>query len=164
MRSAFNCVAAFAPLTATLAVTACQAPIQRFTVQDVAAVQALFDSLGADIRAGKWESFGDRFSDDARFATVGAVIGGRTAIVHWAKSLPLLESFSFGPAEVHGDASLAYSWSNLYVKFRDLPADTAKQLAVFRRGSNRRWVIQALSVNVDLPVPATLQTARPASR
>jgi len=164
MRSAFICVAAFGPLAPTVAVTACQAPIQRFTVQDVAKVQALFDSVAADFRAGKWESLGDRFSDDARFVVVGGVIGGSTAIEHWARSLPPLEQFSFGPAEVHGDASLAYGWSNVYVKFRDHPADTAKQLVVFRRGSDRRWVVQEVSLNTALPRPVPAQVTRPASR
>jgi len=143
---------------------ACQAPTQRFTVRDVATVQSILDSVTADIRASKWENLGKHFSDDAWFVAGSTVIGGQTAIVHWAKSLSQLESFSFGPADVHGDAGLAYGWSPVYVKFKDVPADTARQLVVFRRGSNRRWVIQAISMNSDLPLPPSAHATGPSPR
>lgn len=148
----------------SMAISDCQPPIQRFTVQDAAMVQALVDSVAADMRAAKWESLGDRFSDDARIHAVGGVIVGRTAIVHWGRALLPLESFSFGPADVHGDASLAYGWSAVYVKFRDLPADSTRQLVVFRRGADRRWVVQAVSVNADLPLHPPAQTTQPVPR
>ncbi|MGH7695840.1 MAG: hypothetical protein ACRENH_12705 [Gemmatimonadaceae bacterium] len=153
-----------AVIAVSIASAACQAPTQRFTVRDVAALQALLDVVAADIRAKKWESVGDHFSDDASFVAVGAVIGGSTAIANWSKSLPPLETFSFGPAEVHGDAGLAYALSAVYVKFRDLPADTGKQLVVFRRGSDRRWVVQAVSVSIDLPPFPPAHTTRPTAR
>jgi len=154
----------FAILAVSIALADCQGPIQRFTVRDAGTVQSLLDSVTADIRASKWESLGKHFSDDAWFVAGSTVIGGQTAIVHWAKSLPQLETFSFGPAEVHGDAGLAYGWSQIYVKFKDLPADTARQLVVFRRGSNRRWVIQAISMNSDLPLPPSAHATGPAPR
>ena len=154
----------FAILAGSIALADCQGPIQRFTVRDAGTVQSLLDSVTADIRASKWERLGKHFSDDAWFVAGSTVIGGQTAIVHWAKSLPQLETFSFGPAEVHGDAGLAYGWSQIYVKFKDLPADTARQLVVFRRGSDRRWVIQAISMNSDLPLPPSAHATGPAPR
>lgn len=121
-------------------------------------LHGVFDSVVADIRAAKWASWGDHFSDDARYFATGApAFVGRGTIANWGKSLPPLESFSVGPAEVHGDASLAWAWSAVYLKFRDLPADTAKQLVVFRRGADRKWVIQAVSINTDLPMSAPAQ-------
>ncbi|HEV8363452.1 MAG TPA: hypothetical protein VGQ52_08025 [Gemmatimonadaceae bacterium] len=154
----------FAVLAVSIALADCQAPIQRFTVRDAATVQSILDSVTADIRESKWENLGKHFSDDAWFVAGTSVIGGQTAIVHWAKSLPRLESFSFGPAEVHGDAGLAYGWSPVYVKFKDVPADTARQLVVFRRGSDRRWVIQAISMNSDLPLPPSAHATGPERR
>lgn len=105
---------------------------------------------------------GEHFTDDARIQAANGVIIGRTAIVHWGKSLPSVESFGFGPAEVHGDFGLAYGWSPVTVKFPNLPADSTRQLVVFRRGSDKRWLIQAISMNTDVPLfpPPSARTAK----
>lgn len=133
---------------------ACQAPASHFTEADARAVGAVFDSVVADINAGAWDRWGSRFAEDATFHAANfAPMTGRAAIIAWGKSFPPLESFSFGTAEVHGEGNLAYGSSPVYLKMRDIPADTSKQLVVLRRGTDGMWLVQAVSVNTNLPLP-----------
>ena len=54
---------------------------------------------------------------------------------------------------VAGEGNLAYGTSAVFIKIRDLPPDTAKQLVVFRRDTSGAWQVLAVSVTSDLPLP-----------
>lgn len=135
----------------------CQNRAPRFTAEDAAAIRTIFDSVVTDIRAGRWDAWAAHFADDARFhPSNGRALRGRAAILAWGKSFPPFETFSFGTPEVAGDGNLAYGSSSVIVKIRDVPADTAKQLVVFRRDAGGRWWVQVVSVTSDLPLPIGL--------
>jgi ketosteroid isomerase-like protein len=62
---------------------------------------------------------------------------------------------------VWGEGNLAYGTSAMAMKLKDAPADTAKQLVVFRRSSAGRWEVAAASFNSDLPAVAMPPVAVP---
>jgi ketosteroid isomerase-like protein len=144
------------------AVFACQAATPQFSEQDAATIRGIFDSVVADVRAANWTAWAGRFADDARFhPSNGPAILGRTAILAWGQSLPPIESFDFQNVQVAGEGNLAWGTSAVLIKIRDLPADTSKQLVVFRRNPSGAWQVVAVSVTSDLPLP---QPADPAPR
>lgn len=152
---------ALGSLAVTTLLVACQKPAPKFTVQDAVTVRGLFDSAVTEIRGGRFDAWAAHFAQDARFHRSNApVLVGRPAILAWGKSLPPAEVFTFDHVEIHGEGDLAYGWSGVVLKFRGLPADTAKQLVVFRRDSTRHWLVQAGSVTSDLPLPQSSSTGR----
>ena len=139
---------------ATTVLAACQKAAAPFGPQDEAAVRAVFDSVVADVRGGHWEEWSKRFTEDARFYPNNSpIVAGRAAILAWGKSFPSFESFSFTEVTVAGEGNLAYGGSRVTLKLVGIPADTAKQLVVFRRAEGGRWMLQAVAVSTDLPLP-----------
>lgn len=133
----------------------CQQPAPKFTAQDDAAVRGLFDSTVAHIRAGKLESWAGLFAADARFYPAHSpVLVGRPAILAWGKSLPPIDGFAFSDVAVTGEGNLAHGSSRVFLQLRGLPADTSKQLIVAHRDSAGRWLVQAVAVSTDLPMPS----------
>lgn len=133
---------------------ACQPAAPQFTAQDEAAVRAVFDSVVADIRGGNLDKWAARFADDARFYPANSpVLAGRAAILAWGKALPPMASFEFSNVSVAGEGNLAYGSSRVFMQMKGLPADTSKQLVIFHRGSNGGWLVQAVAVSTDLPMP-----------
>lgn len=136
------------------AVLACQPTTPQFTEQDAAWLRTMFDSVVTDVRAANWTAWAARFTDDAQFHPSHAPsLNGRAAILAWAQGLPPLESFGMANVQVAGEGNLGYGTSAVFIKFRDLPADTAKQLVVFRREPTGVWKVLAVSVTSDLPLP-----------
>jgi len=151
--------------TSILLVGACRKAPPQFSAQDATAVRALFDSVVADIRGGKLDSWAGRFSEDARFYPANSpMLAGRAAILAWGKTLPPMESFSFADVDVAGDGNLAYGSSRVFLKMKGVPADSSKQLVVFRRDANGRWWVQACAVSTDLPMPTSAAPASPRVR
>ena len=60
---------------------------------------------------------------------------------------------SFADVQVSGEGNMAYGSSSYVLKLKDLPADTGKQLVVFRRGADGKWKVAAASYSSDLPIP-----------
>jgi uncharacterized protein (TIGR02246 family) len=138
---------------ATTLLGACQKAAAQFTAQDEAAVRALFDSAVTDIRAGNLDAWAARFADDARFYPANSpVLIGRDAILAWSKSSPPMASFAVADVRVTGEGNLAYGSSRVFLQLRGLPVDTSKQLVVFRRAVDGRWLVQAVAVSTDLPL------------
>jgi ketosteroid isomerase-like protein len=140
-----------------LAFGACQAPQPEFTAEDESTVRAMFDSTVANIRAGDWTTWSRQFAEDAVLQPPNAKpVTGRAAILAWGRAFPPVEEFSFSDVQVSGDGNLAYGTSNFVLKVQGAPADSGKQLVVFRRSAAGSWEIPAggFSSNLAAPAPA----------
>jgi ketosteroid isomerase-like protein len=149
---------------ATLVFTSCQSrpsSAAQFTAADDAEVRALFDSTVKRINAGNWTSWAGEFADSAVFQPSNAkAVHGRAAILAFGQAFPPIEKLSMWDVHVSGEGNLAYGTSAFGLKIKGAPADTLKQLVVFRRSPAGRWEAVAVSFNSDLP-PAP--ASRPAA-
>jgi ketosteroid isomerase-like protein len=133
----------------------CQPAPATFTSDDQATVRAMFDSTVANIRGGDWVTWSGQFSENAvLFAPNAPAVRGRAAILAWGQSFPPVEELSFWDVQVTGDGNVAWGTSAYSLKLQGLPADTGKQLIVFRRSANGGWEIPAGGFSSDLPAPA----------
>lgn len=156
-------VVAFAATTA-LATVACGPAAPQFTAVDEAALTKIFSDAPGFFLSGAADSWAATFSTDAVFQPAnGPAVNGRDGLVPWFKTLPPMESFTFGTPKVHGAGSTAYLTSSYVVKFKDIPADTGKQLVVAQRSATGKWELVAVSFNSDLPLPAG-QPAKPVGK
>jgi len=151
--------------TATLAIMACQSPSSQsaqFTAADEAEVRALFDSTVKRVSAGDWTSWAGEFTDSAVYQPSNAkALHGRPAILAYGQAFPPVEQFSMWDVQVQGEGNLAYGTSASGMKVKGAPADTLKQLVVFRRSPDGRWEVVAVSVNSDLPPAPAPPVAAP---
>jgi ketosteroid isomerase-like protein len=151
--------------TATVAFTACQSRTSssaEFTAADESEVRALFDSTVARVNAANWTAWSEEFAQSAVFQPSNAkAVRGRPAILAWGQAFPPLEQFSMWDVQVQGEGNLAYGTSAARMKVKGAPADTAKQLVVFRRSPAGRWEVVAASVNSDLPPAPAPRAAAP---
>jgi ketosteroid isomerase-like protein len=147
---------------AALAFTGCSSPSAQFTAADEAEVRALFDSTVKRVSAGDRTSWAGEFTDSAVFQPSNAkVLHGRAAILAFGQAFPPVEQFSMWDVQVWGEGNLAYGISALAIKVKDAPADTSKQLVVFRRSPAGRWEVAAASVNSDLAPAAAPPAGAP---
>lgn len=138
-----------------VALGACQARQPEFTTEDESTVRAMFDSTVANIRAGDWTTWSRQFAENAVFQPPNAKpLTGRAAILAWGSTFPPVEEFSFSDVQVAGDGNMAYGTSNFIFKAQGAPADTGKQLFVFRRSPAGSWEIPAGGFSSNLAVPA----------
>ncbi len=139
---------------AVAAALACQPAAPQFTAADETTVRGMFDSTVAHLNAGRFDSWAAQFSDNTLFQPPNEkTVNGRSAIAAWIKALPPIESVSFSNVQVSGEGNTAYGSSAYVLKLKDMPADTGKQLAVFRRGANGTWQVVAVNFNSDVPLP-----------
>jgi ketosteroid isomerase-like protein len=139
---------------ATVALLACASPPSaQFTRADEAEVRSIFDTTVARIQRADWNGWAAVFSDSAvfHFSNTKALLG-RPAILAWGQAFPPIEQFSMWDARVWGEGNTAYGTSAIGVKIKDAPADTSKQLVVFRRSASGRWEVTGVSVTSDLPL------------
>lgn len=147
MKLAFRASAA---ALGTWALAACGSPAAQFTARDEAEVRALFDSTAAWVEAADWTNWAGQFTDSAVFHPPNAkVLNGRAAILAWGQAFPPIEQVSMWDVHVWGEANLAYGTSAFSIKVKDVPADTSKQVVVFRRSPAGRWEVAAVSFNSD---------------
>lgn len=141
----------------------CQARPAEFTTEDESTVRAMFDSTVANIRAGDWTTWSQQFTDNAVLQPPNAKpVSGRPAILAWGKSFPPVEEISFSNVQLAGDRNMAYGTSAYVLKLKGAPADSGKQLVVFRRSAGGSWEIPAVSFSSDLAMPApSPRTASP---
>jgi ketosteroid isomerase-like protein len=138
-----------------LALDGCQARPAEFTTEDESTVRAMFDSTVANIRAGDWTTWSQQFTDNAVLQPPNAKpVSGRAAILAWGKAFPPVAEISFSNVQVAGDGNMAYGTSVYLLKLKGAPADSGKQLVVFRRSAGGPWQIPAVSFSSDLAVPA----------
>ena len=148
MRSAF--------LAAGLAIAACAKPAPpapEFMAADEAAVRARVDSAAMYIKAADWAKWAEGFSNNAIFQPPnGKAIQGRSNIQAFGVAFPPLESFGFSDVRIAGEGNLAYVTTAIHMKIKGAPADTSKQLAVFKKSPAGKWEVVAVSFSSDLAV------------
>lgn len=145
---------------AILAVGACTSRPPEFSAEDESRVRGMFDSTVANIRADDWATWSRRFTEDAVLYPPNArPVVGRPAILTWGQAFPPIEEFSFSDVEVVGDGNMAYGTSAYVLRLRGAPADTGKQLVVFRRSAGGSWEIPAVAFNSNLAPPASPATS-----
>lgn len=127
-------------------------PSPQFTPADDSEVRALFDSTVARVTRADWNSWAAEFTDSAVFHPSNATaLNGRATLLAWGQAFPPVEQFSIWDVHVWGEGNLAYGTSAFDFKVKDAPADTGKQLVVFRRSPAGQWEVAAVSVTSDLP-------------
>jgi ketosteroid isomerase-like protein len=140
----------------------CQSPAPQFTSQDEATLRAVFDSVVAEASSARWDAWAGHYAADGSFQPPnGPPVRGHAAILAWGQSFPAIESLAFSDVQVAGEGNLAYGTSAYAIKLKGLPADTGKQLVVFRRAPGAAWEVQAASFNSNLPVPGAPPTPTP---
>lgn len=154
------CLAAAIPV-----ISACTSRPAEFTAEDESAVRAMFDSTVANIREGDWTTWSQQFAENAVLYPPNAPpVVGRPAILAWGQAFPPIEELSFSDVEVAGEGNMAYGTSAYVLELRGAPADTGKQLVVFRRGAGGSWEIPAGAFNSNLALPAPPATSASAPR
>ena len=144
------------------ALVGCQPRPAQWNEQDTVTLRAVFDSTLQRLRAGNFSAWAAEFSNDARFYAPNAPpVIGRAAIQAWGQALPPVEQMAFSDVQVAGAGDLAWGTSAYSLKLKDVPADTGKQLVVFRRINTGVWEVVAGSFNSNLPLP---QPAGPVRR
>lgn len=138
-----------------IALAGCQATAPQFTAQDEATVRGMFDSTVANLRAADFSKWSEQFTDDAVLQPPNAApVHGRAGILAWGQAFPPIEEVSFFDVQTSGEGNMAYGTSAYALKLRGVPADTGKQLVIFRRAAGGPWQIPAVSFSSNLPMPA----------
>ncbi len=137
---------------------ACQAPPPPppadLTDQDHATIRGMFDATPGYVLAGDWAAWAGQYSVDAVLQPPNAPpVTCREAIQAWGEAFPSVAEISFSSVQVMGQADLAYGTSAYTMTLEGAPADTGKQMAVFRRTPTGGWEVVALSFNSDLRIP-----------
>jgi ketosteroid isomerase-like protein len=139
-----------------MGVAACQTRPAEFTNQDEATLRAMFDSTPGYLTTGNFSKWASEFSEDAVLQPPHArSVKGRENLVAWAKTLPPMENLAFTNVQISGEGNSAYGTSDYALKSKGLPADSGKQLVVFRRSGNDNWEIVVGGFSSDLPLPST---------
>lgn len=140
---------------ACLGAVGCQAPPPAaLSTEDHDALNGMFVETAKYFAARNFAEWATQFSEDAVLQPPHApMLRGRSAIQAYGEGFPVLESISFGEAEIHGEGNLAYGWSSYALKAAGAPADSGKQLVVFRRPPGGPWLVVGVSYNSDLPLP-----------
>ena len=143
-----------------LGISACAAPpAAELSEADRQTLTAMFDSTVSRLRAGQFELWASQFAEDGSFQVPNAAtVTGRSALEAWIRSFPPLEEISMSNVQVSGQGDLAYGTSGYVLKPQGAPADTGKQLVVFRR-IRGEWKVVTASFNTSLPLPAPDTTA-----
>lgn len=143
-------------LVGLMVAAACGAPpaaAPQFTSEDEATVAGMFQMTVDDFRAGNFDNWASRFSDDVVFQAPNMpAFNGREAALGWAQSLPSIEAVEFTNVRVWGDGNVAWGVSDYALTLQGMPTDRGKQLAVVKR-TNGAWQVVAVSFNSDLPMP-----------
>lgn len=148
-----------------VALAGCQGRAPTFTSQDEAAVRGLFDATVKNVRAGDWATWAAEFAGDGVLHPPNAkAVSGRVALLAWGQAFPPIEAISFTNVQVVGEGNMALGTSAYALQVKGAPADTGKQVAVFRRSPAGKWEVMAASFNSDLPVPPPPKPAVSAKR
>jgi len=150
----YSGISALCVLLAALA-QGCQAPagVAEFAPEDQATIRKMFETTPEHYKSGAWASWTAMWSDDGIFYVPNVTaLRGRAALEAWGKTLPPIDDMRFGNIQVQGEGNFAFGTSTYMLALRGLPADSGKQLAVFRRDPNGEWRVVAASFNSDLPL------------
>ena len=151
-----------AALALAVASTGCQPPAQEagpLSEEDVAAIEASFESLAQAVRAGDGAGAAALYTQDAVFMPPNEpAVQGRVAIEAWTGASPPVTEFSLPIAEIDGRGDLAFVRGTLSITIMPEGApepiqDTGKYLVILRRQPDGAWLIAVDVFNSDLPLP-----------
>lgn len=144
-------------------IVGCQPAAARFTTQDEATLRGMFEATPGYVRTGAWETWAAQYTEDAVFQPPNApLVMGRANLIAWGRGFPPVENAAFSKIAIAGEGNFAYGTSSYLLKLKGMPADSGKQLVVFRRPPGGSWAVVAVSFNSDVPAPAPIVgTARP---
>jgi ketosteroid isomerase-like protein len=149
-------------LAFALASSACQPPAQEagpLSEEDVAAIQAFYESYAQAIRAGEWAGAAAFYTQDAVFMPPNEpAVQGRAAIEAWSGASPPITEFSLPIGEIDGRGDLAFVRGTLLITILPEGApepiqDTGKYLVILRRQPDGTWLAALDIFNSDLPLP-----------
>ncbi len=151
-----------------LAVLGCQPQAAQFTPQDEAAIRAQFSTSLTSFTTGDpaawlagWSSTNDAVLQPPNAASVH----GHAALEAWFRAFqPAVDSVTWPNIQVHGDGNLAWTTSDYTAYSKSGAPDHGKQLVVFQRDKDGKWLVMAASFNSDLPVPAAAPVPAPAPK
>ena len=130
-----------------------------FTAQDEAVIRKMFEDTPAFLRSGDLASWSNLYAETGVFMPpFQRSVTGPAAIMSWGQQLGSVEEIAFTNVQVAGEGNVAYGMSDFTLKVKGRPADSGKQLAVFRRQQDGRWAVVAAAFNSSLPLP--IQAAR----
>ena len=146
-------------------IAACNPPAPQFTAADEQAILAEAQKVPGQFVSADFASWAAGFEEDGFLQPPnGKTAHGRAALMEWAKAFPPVEAAAFTEAKVKGEGNYAYYTSNYNITIKGAPApDSGKQLAVFHRQADNKWLAAGVSFNSDLPLPGT-PPAKPAAK
>lgn len=149
-------------LGAVLACAPTPAP-NTFTDVDASTLRTMFTSTPPHFRSRDWKAWTALWSEDGFFQVPnGATVVGRPQLEAWANAMPPVEEITFDSIQINGDGNMAYGTSTYVLKLQALPADTGKQLVIFRRQTSEApWQVVAASFNSSIPLPLPAAIAAP---
>ncbi len=134
-------------------ITGCQPQAAQFTAEDEATLRGIVEATARQFKAADMTTWAQHYAQDAVFQPPNSpAVAGQANILAWGQAFPPLADLTFSNVTVSGEGNLAYGTSNYKMAFKDGPADSGKQLVVFRRPPDGEWAIVAVSFNSDVPV------------
>ena len=139
-------------LAGALLVGACQPSPADLSDADKAAVTQIVKDVAGTLLAANHAAWAGLFAEDAvLYSPNTPVLKGRAVLQKWAEAIPPITDLTFFDLEVRGQDNLAYATSGYSFATQASPADTGKQLWVFRRVPGGKWEVAAASYSSALP-------------
>lgn len=150
------------PLSALLALSACQPPPVTFTREDEASIETLATSYRQFILSRDYDAWAALFAEDAVYMVPNAtVLQGRSAIRASLNDLPTPPSeMTVSLTTVQGSGDVAWAWGT-YAYTMPAVGDTASATEIgkflwgLKRQPSGEWLIGAEAFNADTPVEAS---------
>ncbi len=144
--------------TACLAVALGCAPAgpAELSEDDLAAIRERFDQVARTLTPEDNEAWAQNFTEDAVFMFQHTpMVRGRAAIQEWGETdSPVVLEASFSDIEIDGSGDWAWATSSTEATFEGMDQpDRGKQLTVFERQPDGAWLVAAVHVSSDLPLP-----------
>jgi len=134
---------------------ACERPSAQYGPADEATLRAMFDSTPVYFKSANFDKWAAQFDENGFLQPPNAsTVTGRANLLAWAHAFPPIDDVTFSNVQVVGEGNMAYGTSDYVLKVKGAPADSGKQLVVFRRPPGGAWTIAAVSFSSDLPAPA----------
>ena len=147
------------------AVAGCNPPAPQFTAADEQTILAEAQKVPGEFLKADFEAWAAQFEQDGFLQPPnGKTAHGRAGLIEWAKTFPPMEAAAFTDGKVKGEGNYAYYTSAYMIKLKGAPAaDSGKQLVVWHRQADGKWLVAGVSFNSDLPLPGT-PPANPAAK
>ncbi len=129
----------------------------QLTDQDAAAIRTVFDTSARLLEAGDFPAWSELWAEDAvMMPPNNPSAKGRAAILAFGEAYPEIRAISFTDVRIEGTGDLAVGTSAFSMTIVPQGAgeiqDTGKQLVVFRKQSDGKWLASTCMFNSDLEV------------